>query len=173
MTRSGRKKRRSCSLAIGHSPSYKLRKTLRSLWPTFSVRSDLSPLRHVRVLYVSSDEQALRAKIAKLQEYRRLGLRTAADIDAYQSDLAKRVSDDASVIKDIDLMTRQVEAKAKYPGYQAIDRRARGSVGPFGLGDDGSYGSREPDGKFGSASAGPVVRKGRQLPSIHSSRVVN
>jgi tRNA A37 threonylcarbamoyladenosine synthetase subunit TsaC/SUA5/YrdC len=37
------------------------------------------------------DEQVLRAKITKLQEYRRLGLRTAGDIETYQNDLTKRV----------------------------------------------------------------------------------
>jgi hypothetical protein len=38
-----------------------------------------------------TDEQILRAHITKLQEYRRLGLRTQGDIDAYQIDLIKRV----------------------------------------------------------------------------------
>ena len=41
---------------------------------------------------VFSDEALLRQRIQELQQYRRLGLVTAADIDKYKLDLQKRVS---------------------------------------------------------------------------------
>lgn len=40
---------------------------------------------------LASDEAILRKRIQELQHYRRLGLCTAADIDKYEHDLAKRV----------------------------------------------------------------------------------
>ena len=40
---------------------------------------------------MESDEATLRKRIQELQQYRRLGLSTAADIDRYEIDLAKRV----------------------------------------------------------------------------------
>jgi transcriptional adapter 2-alpha len=39
-----------------------------------------------------SDEAMLRKKIQELQHYRRAGLTTAADIDKYEADSIKRVS---------------------------------------------------------------------------------
>ena len=38
------------------------------------------------------DEHMLRKRIQELQHYRRMGLRTPADIDKYEADVAKRVS---------------------------------------------------------------------------------
>jgi transcriptional adapter 2-alpha len=109
-----------------------------------------------------SDEQVLRAKIAKLQEYRRLGLTTAADIEAYHIDLQKRVRKIVLLFAyACSYVHGQSEAKLKHPGFQPIDRRAsRGSVGPFAS-EDGSRASREPENRFGSISAGLPVRKGR------------
>lgn len=40
---------------------------------------------------VNLDEALLRKRIQELQQYRRLGLSTSADIDKYELDLAKRV----------------------------------------------------------------------------------
>jgi hypothetical protein len=42
-------------------------------------------------VYREKDEHILRKRIQELQEYRRLGLKTAADIDKYEQDLIKRV----------------------------------------------------------------------------------
>jgi hypothetical protein len=86
------------------------------------------------------------------------------DVEQYQNDVLKRVSMMATRSAPIDTKDGQAEAKGKHPGLQAIDRRAsRGSIGPLGPGDAEGSGSREPEVKFGSASAGPVVRKGRQF----------
>jgi transcriptional adapter 2-alpha len=40
----------------------------------------------------SVDEALLRKRIQDLQQYRRVGLRTAADIEQYEADIVKRVS---------------------------------------------------------------------------------
>lgn len=43
------------------------------------------------------DEALLRKRIQELQQYRRLGLSTPADIEKYEADLAKRVSKSISL----------------------------------------------------------------------------
>lgn len=40
---------------------------------------------------IIADESFLRRRIQELQHYRRMGLRTAADIDKYEQDVIKRV----------------------------------------------------------------------------------
>lgn len=42
---------------------------------------------------LAADEHYLRKRISELQHYRRMGLRTAADIERYEADLVKRVRD--------------------------------------------------------------------------------
>lgn len=54
----------------------------------------------IYILTIFSDEALLRQRIQELQQYRRLGLVTAADIEKYKSDLQKRVSSVRSSLID-------------------------------------------------------------------------
>ncbi|EIW62794.1 chromatin-binding transcription regulator ADA2 [Trametes versicolor FP-101664 SS1] len=93
-------------------------------------------------------EHILRKRIQELQHYRRMGLRTAADIDKYEADVAKRASVKANLSRDYYVDRRLAGARAS----SGPDPR-RGSI-------DGD--EREATPKPGGSSVsgtGPPVRK--------------
>ncbi|KAF8058803.1 hypothetical protein FPV67DRAFT_1565566 [Lyophyllum atratum] len=102
-------------------------------------------------------EAILRKRILDLQTYRRLGLTTAADIEKYDADLAKRT-----------------QAKANPPrDYHATDRLHVRAVGRHSSGPDprramsslGDVDDREMTPRLPDASATPGVPPVRRLPA--------
>jgi transcriptional adapter 2-alpha len=83
-----RRKKRISSIDYGHLQDYRLQRTMKSSPLTSYVRVDLQ---HVSPIDCSPDEAMLRKRIGELQQYRKLGLTTAADIKKLEDDLYKRV----------------------------------------------------------------------------------
>lgn len=75
----------------GPLPDYKLQKIMKLL-PRICCVCVFDAYRYSCPNRCSADEALLRKRIQELQQYRRLGLSTPADIEKYETDLAKRVS---------------------------------------------------------------------------------
>lgn len=85
------------------------------------------PLQHTFILFIFNfclaDEALLRQRIQDLQHWRKIGLKTAADVDKYNTDLEKRVS--LWLVEGVPLFTvvNQKAAKANLArDYYAPDR---------------------------------------------------
>ncbi|KAF8198080.1 hypothetical protein BJ912DRAFT_953012 [Pholiota molesta] len=116
-------------------------------------------------------EALLRKRIQELQQYRRLGLSTPADIEKYEADLAKRTQVKIAPLR---------EYPAERAAYRTIGRQSSGpdqrrsSLVSFGEGEGGK--SRESTPRLGGVAgttAAPVVRRPPQplnlanSPSLH------
>ncbi|KAI0645860.1 hypothetical protein C8Q79DRAFT_926977 [Trametes meyenii] len=97
-------------------------------------------------------EHMLRKRIQELQHYRRMGLRTPADIEKYEADVAKRASVKANLARDYYVDRRLANARAS----SGPDPR-RGSI-------DGDH-EREATPKLNSSSAGGTGPPARKMPA--------
>lgn len=109
-------------------------------------------------------EAILRKRISELQAYRRLGLCTAADIDKYEHDLAKRTQVKAAA-RDYD------RSQYRSSGRQSSGPDPRRSSHPSFHESDDRH-SREPTPRLPGATVPPVRRPPQPLnlansPSLH------
>jgi len=91
-TRNGRKKKRISSTASALSPNCNRQRITKRFVPTQFVSCiGYHPRSATPSQTKPQDEAMLRKRIQELQTYRRLGLRSAGDIEKYDADVAKRV----------------------------------------------------------------------------------
>lgn len=137
------------------------------------ISSQKYPSMGQNLMFVSADEAILRKRIQELQHYRRLGLSTAADIDRYEHDLAKRVRIPSFVTISYLDFSLQTQVKAQARDYDRTQYRSSGrqSSGPdprrsslasFGESDDRH--SREPTPRLPGTTAPPVRRPRKMIP---------
>lgn len=112
-------------------------------------------------------ESMLRRKIQELQHYRRLGLTTPADIERYESDLAKRTQQIKSVARDY--AVERVQARTSGRQSSGPDPRRSSLVSLVGDSEDRRSRERETP---GSTTGIPVRRQPAPLnlansPSLH------
>ncbi|KJA20037.1 hypothetical protein HYPSUDRAFT_43652 [Hypholoma sublateritium FD-334 SS-4] len=103
-------------------------------------------------------EALLRKRIQELQQYRRLGLSTSADIEKYESDLAKRTQVKVAPLRDYP--AERIAHRATGRQSSSVPDQRRASLASFADTDDRN--SREPTPRLGNgtaSSSAPVVRR--------------
>ncbi|KAH9858910.1 hypothetical protein C2E23DRAFT_768628 [Lenzites betulinus] len=95
-------------------------------------------------------EHMLRKRIQELQHYRRMGLRTPADIEKYEFDVAKRASTKANLSRDYYVDRRVAGARAssgpdpRRGSMDVDDREATPKLGPSGASGTGPPARKMP-----------------------------
>lgn len=165
--RNVRRMRKILRTVFGLSRSFRLQKITRLSSTGLSVSSPSTFLCvNNEIIHIRLDESVLRKRIQELQLYRRMGLTTAADIERYESDVAKRVRVNFITLSWLTEVL-QVQAKAQLASNYSERLQFRVGSGPVSTGPDARRGSAmsvdEEGHKDGEAASRPLFKKQRKF----------
>ncbi len=159
--RNVRRMRKILRTVFGLSRSFRLQKITRLSSTGLSVSSPSTFLCvNNEIIHIRLDESVLRMRIQELQLYRRMGLTTAADIERYESDVAKRVRVNFITLSWLTEVL-QVQAKAQLASNYSERLQFESAVALSRPGPDARRGSAmsvdEEGHKDGEAASRPPV----------------